>query len=317
MKRHLSRVRGFGSWALFTLYLHAHGILLTLLSEDSRLHLLASPLSSWAMWHLSCPLWWTPTPPCPSTCVSVTTFNMNHHKRCPILDITWIGKTSHQMSVPTSQFLFGEPPRIPVLPGLGFAFLPLSPLSLLGFRSYPFIPTEIPPLDYHFILTSCHPQGCMFSSRHTFSCYRGTCSFLLQGYSCSVCYSLGLEYSLFPFQLLTPFLKLWFNYHVLLYLPLTSQFNSFIYLFETEGDRKRQRERTWEGEGKGEADPQVPGIMAYAKSRCLTIWDTQAPQHLNSWSNVFPLKFHHPVPLLSQSSSHYNDIAFLFAHSPS
>lgn len=124
-------------------------------------------------------------------------FDMNHHKRSPS-DITWVDKTSHQMFVPASQFLSGELPRTSVLSRLRFACLPLSTPFLPELWSYPSTSTKILPLGFHCILTSCYPQGCMFRPRNTISCSRGTSFFLLQGYSCSMCDSLGLEFSLSP-----------------------------------------------------------------------------------------------------------------------
>ena len=99
---------------------------------------------------------------------------------------------------PISQFLSGELPRNPVSQGLGFAFLPQGFCSLPGLWSCTLTQPKILPLDYNFILTSCSPKCCMLNSSHTFNYYRRTCSFLLQGYSLSMCYSLGLEYSLSP-----------------------------------------------------------------------------------------------------------------------
>lgn len=163
-------------------------------SEDSCVHPQAHPFSSCTILHLRVPPLYTSCPPCPNRFMRVTT--MNNRERPPILDTTWIDGTSHPMSVPASRFLSGEPPRISVPRGWALSFP-----SPQGLWSCLLTPSEILPLDCHSSLSSCCPQCCMLSLRHTFSCYRGTRFFLLQGYSYSMCYPLGLEYSLLSFLL--------------------------------------------------------------------------------------------------------------------
>lgn len=67
-----------------------------------------------------------------------------------------------------SQFLSGEPPRISVPLRLGLEFSLPSGIVVLPLNT-----TEILPLHCHSSLSSCCPQCCMLSFRHTFSCYRG------------------------------------------------------------------------------------------------------------------------------------------------
>lgn len=132
-------------------------------SEDSCVHLQSYLFSSCTILHLRVPPLCISCPPCPNTFMRVTT--MNNHERPPILDTAWIGGISHRIS--HSSYL--ENPQGSAYP-CGWA---LSFPSPQGLWSCALTPSEILPLHCHSSLSSCCPQCCMLSFRHTFSCYRG------------------------------------------------------------------------------------------------------------------------------------------------